>query len=431
MAAEMLLQYLWEHRLWEQCDLHTTDGNPIQVIDPGRRNTDSGPDFFNAKIIIDGRTWAGNVEIHVRAGDWYRHGHDKDKAYDSVILHVVGEADTDVLRSDGHTIPQLVLPYTPDYRARYDAMVNNTSSRLPCAAELAAIPPLYMTDWLSSLGYERLYAKVERINEALERLNGDWQATAYVTLARALGFSTNSDAFERLAYATPLRPLLKHRNEPTLLEAALFGQAGFLDCTVESDADREYLENLRADYKFLKTKYDLRQPQSLGWKMARMRPSNFPHRRIATLVALISEGFVFGRHFAHVTDEESARQLFKYDLNGYWINHYAFGKPTAYSPRALGQDSVTSLLINAVVPLLYAYGLHYGNETHLESAVRLLQSLKAESNSIVSCFTEAGIACDDAFTSQALIQLRRNYCEQRKCLYCRVGHRILAAKAKP
>ncbi len=431
MAAEMLLQYLWEHRLWEQCDLFTTDGRRIQVIDPGRRNTDAGPDFFNAKVMIGDRMWAGNVEIHVRASDWYRHHHDGDTAYDSVILHVVGESDATILRSDSREIPQMVLPYTPDYRQRYDAMVNDRSSQLPCAAELAAIPPLYMTDWISSLGYERLYAKVERVTTALERLNGDWQATAYVVLARALGFSTNSDAFERLAYATPLRSLLKHRDEHALLEAALYGQAGFLDCSVSDDADREYLDSLRVDYGFIRSKYDLQQPQSLGWKMARMRPPNFPHRRIAALVALISDGFLFGRRFAHITDEASARELFKFELTGYWVNHYNFGKPSAYAPRALSPESVTSLIINAVVPLLYAYGLSYGNDSQLEAAVGLLQSLAAENNSIVATFADAGIACDDAFTSQALIQLRRNYCEQRKCLYCRVGHRILASKARP
>ncbi len=431
MAAEMLLQYLWEHRLWEQCDMSTTTGDRIQIIDQGTRNPNSGPDFFNAKIMIGNRMWAGNVEIHVRASDWHRHNHDNDPAYDSVILHVVGEADTEITRRDGHSIPQLILPYTPDYRARYDAMVNDTSSRLPCAKELSSISPLYITDWISSLGYERIHAKVERINEALERLNGDWQSVVYVTLARALGFSTNSDAFERLAYATPLKSLLKHRNDTTLLEATLFGQAGFLDCRIDDAEERKYLDRLREDYRFMKAKYDLEQPQSLGWKMGRMRPANFPHRRIAALVTLISNGFTIGRHFSHIKDEASARQLFKFELSGYWVNHYTIGKTSAYAPRALSPESVTSLLINAIIPLLYAYGTAYANEEHIETAVRLLQSLPAESNSIVSIFTDAGIECDDAFTSQALIQLRRNYCEPRKCLYCRIGHRILASKARP
>lgn len=430
MAAEALLQYLWEHRLWVYGSLKTVDGEPVRVIDQGRRNNDAGPDFFNAKVNIGGQEWAGNVEIHVKASDWHRHHHSDDRAYDSVMLHVVGESDCRISRPDGSLIPQLELPWDPDFHLRYDAMVNNTSDRLACARELSSLNPIYITDWLCSLGHERLYEKVDRVNTALERLDGDWQAAAYVVLARALGFSTNSDAFERLAYATPLRCLLKHRSDQQLVEAALFGQAGFLDTPSKDPDDVEYMCQLRTDYGFMRAKYNLERPEPSGWKMARMRPPNFPHRRIAALVALILEGFTLGRSFSHVTDEKSARELFDVQIGGYWINHYNFGSPSAYSPRAFSPESVTSLLINAIVPLLYAYGLYYGNDKKTETALHILQSLPPEHNSLTRIFTELGVQCDDAFTSQALIQLRRAYCEPRKCLYCRLGHRFLAAKVK-
>lgn len=427
MGAEMLLQYLWEHRLWPEGSLRTSDGLDVQVIDPGRRNNDAGPDFFNAKVSIGGRVWAGNVEIHVNSSDWRRHGHHTDPAYDSVVLHAVGRIDCVVERRDGSPIPQVELPYTTDYRRRYDAMVNSPSNPA-CRDELPLLPPMYVTDWVASLGYERLYAKVERINAALERLDGDWQAAAYVTVARALGFSTNSDPFERLAYSTPLRCLLKHRDEPQLLEATLLGQAGFLDTVTGDDTTDRYIEALRADYSFMRAKYDLQPPGSLSWKMARMRPPNFPHRRIAALVSLIAGGFAIGRDFAHVDDEASARALFKIDIAGYWVSHYTFGHHTACAPQAFSASSVTSLLINALIPLLYAYGCYFGNDRRMQAAVELLQRLPAENNSVTRIFTDCGVACDDAFTSQALIQLRRAYCEPRKCLYCRIGHRLLAAK---
>lgn len=430
MPAEMLLHYLWEHRLWEYGSLKTPDGQRVEVLDPGLHNRDAGPDFFNAKVKIGDRTWAGNVEIHTRASDWMRHGHQHDIAYDSIILHVVGHSDTEITRRDGTVIPQIELPYTPEFRARYDSMVGNTSA-LACGNELGELPLLYITDWLSSLGYERLYSKVERINGYLERLHGDWMEVAYVTLARALGFSTNSEPFERLAFATPVHYLLKHRTDGRLIEATLFGQAGFLDARPSEPDDILHLEELRLDYGFMKSKYDLEPIDPTAWKLARMRPPNFPHRRIAALAGMIADGFTFGRRFAHVKNEETARELFNLNIDGYWESRFNFGGRTASAPRAFSPDTVGSLIINTVVPLLYAYGLYFASDSRLEAAVNILQSIRPETNSITRIFTDRGIRCDDAFTSQALIQLRKEYCEPRKCLFCRIGHRILAAKARP
>lgn len=431
MAAEKLLQYLWQHRLWEPCDMFTVDGRRVEVIDPGLLNNDAGPDFFNAKIRIDGQDWAGNIEIHTRASDWHRHRHHLDPAYDTIILHVVGESDTIIKRSDGRDIPQLVLPYTPDYNERYRAMVEDYSSQLPCAAELSAMPPIYLTDWITALGYERLYAKADRVADYNRRLGGDWLGTAYVTLARALGFSTNSEPMERVALATPLRCMLKHRNDPMMVEAVLMGQAGFLDSAPADGDDSAYLDTLRDHYRFMMAKYGLERVESPGWKMARMRPPNSPLRRLAMLVTMIAGGFEFGRQFVHIDSQQSARELLEVRLQGYWVNHYAYGHQSSYAPVSLSDSGITSLIINAVVPLLYAYGLAYGSDSRCRAASELLEELAPESNSIVGTFRAAGIACPDAFTSQALIQLRRAYCEPRKCLYCRVGHRILAAKARP
>lgn len=428
--SEMLLHYLWEHRLWEYGALKTAEGQRVEVLDPGKHNTDAGPDFFNAKIRIGSRTWAGNIEIHTRASDWHRHGHQYDRAYDSIVLHVVGHDDATIYRPDGSPIPQVVLPYANEFRSRYDAMVASNDS-LACSRELSNLPPLYITDWLASLGYERLYAKADRIMAYLERLNGDWMATAYVTLCRALGFSTNAEPFERLAFATPIQYLLKHRSDRRLIEAALFGQAGLLGETPPDPDDLLHIEDLKVDYAFMQAKYDIAPLESPGWKLARMRPPNFPHRRIAALVEMICNGFAFGRGFAHVLDVDSARKLFEIEITGFWENHYTFGGRAAIAPRAFSPDTVATLIINALVPLLYAYGLYFANDQRIEAAIALLQELGPEHNSVTRVFTDRGIRCDDAFTSQALIQLRREYCEQRKCLFCRIGHRLLAAKAKP
>ena len=430
MAAEMLLHYLWEHRLWVYGSLQTIDGDRVEVLDPGIHNTDAGPDFFNAKIKIGEKIWAGNIEIHTRASDWYAHKHQDDRNYDSVVLHVVGHSDTIVTRPDGAIIPQLELPYTPEFRKRYDSIVQNTSQPA-CGNELGSLSPLYITDWLTSLGYERLYSKVDRIHEYLTRLNGDWQETAYVVMARALGFSTNSEPFERLAFATPLRCLMKHRSDARMVEATLFGQSGFLSTRPSDPEGTLYFEELRMNYDFMRTKYDLTPIEQQGWKLARMRPPNFPHRRIAALSSMVCDGFTFGRRFAHVTDDETARALFNIRIDGFWQSRYNFEGRSAVAPRAFSPETVESLIINTVVPLLYAYGMYFGNNEKMATAVEILQKMSAEHNSLTRIFTDRGIPCDDAFTSQAMIQLRRAYCEPRKCLYCRIGHRLLAGKARP
>lgn len=420
------MHYIWQHKLWLQSDMATVDGRRVQVIDPGLHNDDAGPDFFNAKLRIGDDMWCGNVEIHVRASDWFRHGHQNDMAYDSVVLHVVGKDDARVSRADGREIPQLVMPCAPDFSVRYDRMVNG-SSEPSCREELPAMSKLYITDWLSSLAYERLYQKVDRIRELYDRLGGNWTEVLYVTLARGLGFGVNSDAFERLALSTPLHCLMKHRDSYETVEGTLFGQAGFLD----NPSDRSYyVGRMQQEFSFMTGKFQLRRPVSLTWRMARMRPQNFPHRRIATLAALICRGFGIASDIFNVKTESDARQLFDIELAGYWSRRYNFVSESARSVRALSQDSITILIINVVVPMLYAYGVTFDDGGRMEAAVNLLHELKPEENRIVRSFADAGVACPDAFTSQAIIQLRRNYCEPRKCLYCRIGHRILASKAR-
>ena len=421
------MHYVWQHKLWLQSDATTVDGRRVRVIDPGLHNNDAGPDFFNAKLLIGDDMWCGNVEIHVKASDWYRHGHHNDMAYDSVVLHVVGSDDTRINRADGREIAQMVMACAPDFSISYDRMVNNADEP-SCRRHIPELPALYVTDWLSSLAYERLFQKVDRIKDLYDRLGGNWNEFLYVTLARALGFGVNSDAFERLALSTPLHCLMKHRDSAEAVEGTLFGQAGFLD----NPADRSfYVGRMQQEYAFMSGKFGLSRPSSLGWKMARMRPQNFPHRRIATLAALICRGFTIAADIFSVSSEADARRLFDIELTGYWSRRYNFNAESAPSVRALSQDSITLLIINVVAPMLYAYGQTFDDSSRMETAVDLLHSLKPENNTIVRLFTEAGIECRDAFTSQALVQLRRNYCEPRKCLYCRLGHRILSHKAVP
>lgn len=404
------MQYVWQHRLWLPGDMRTVDGEYVEVLDPGLLNSDAGPDFFNAKIRIGANLWAGNVEIHVRASDWMRHGHASDPAYDTVILHVVENSDCRVTRPDGKTIPQIVMSCARDFSRSYDEMVNNPSAGLACAGEIPSLPDIYITDWITALAFERLYAKADRIDELVRRLGGNWREAIYVTLARALGFHTNSDPFERLALATPLSRLLHHQGNLDTIEGTLLGQAGLLPEIDDTNAGKR-AARLAAEHKFMCAKYGFRPLQNPGWRMARMRPYNFPQRRISLLAAMIADGFQLSHRIFSVNTADEARELFR------------------PNPGALGGNAVNILIINVVVPVIYAYGRFIGDDAMTERAVDILHGLPAEQNNVIRLFEECGIPCRDAFTSQALIELRRNYCEPRKCLYCRLGHRFLARKA--
>lgn len=423
---EKVLQYIWQHRLWRSDDMTTNDGRRIRVLDPGLLNTDAGPDFFNAKVQIDGQTWVGNIEIHVRATDWRRHGHDTDKAYDSVILHVVAKDDAPVYRSNGERIPQLVLDVSPRFNESYDSLVN-ARNELPCAAHLAQVPHIVVTEWIEGLAFERLHTKTERLHNLLSQFHGSWEDVCYTTLARNLGFGINNDAFERLAQRAPLRLLNKHSDSLLQIEAFLFGQAGLLtDGIAGNDA---YCRQLRREYDFLANKFSLTHLEPEIWKTFRIRPQNFPFRRIAMLAQYVYGGFKLMASLLSAPDEKAIRDLFSVTLTGYWANHFSFSKPVPTPSRALGERSIDIILINTVAPLFYAHGETTGNYALTDKAIDLLESLRPEKNSIVDTFTHAGIDCPDALSSQALIQLRCNYCEARKCIYCKIGHHLLSQAA--
>ena len=421
------MHYIWQHRLWRSEQMTTSAGERVRVIDPGLLNTDAGPDFFNAKVEIDGHLWVGNVEMHERATDWHRHHHDKDRAYDSVILHVVGKDDCPVYRTNGELIPQVVLEVSPHFTESYEALVGSRTE-LPCAAQIREVPHLVLTEWTEGLAFERLHGKVERIGHLLELYHGSWEDVCYVTLARNLGFGINNDAFERLARSMPLRLLGKHSDSLLQLEALLLGQAGLLADAEAQQAD-PYCRHLCQEWKFLANKFQLHPLEREAWKLFRIRPQNFPYRRIAMLAHYVEGGFGLMHAILEAKGEQEMRDLFEVQLTGYWANHYTFGKPNSRPSRALSDSSIDIVLINTVAPLLYARGELTGDYGMTDRAVNLLQDLKPERNSIVTQFTWAGIDCPDALTSQALIELRRSYCEARKCIYCKIGHWLLTEAA--
>ncbi|THG50159.1 MULTISPECIES: DUF2851 family protein [Muribaculum] len=422
---ERIMHYIWQHRLFVRPGLATVSGQRLSVIDPGTANNDSGPDFFNAKVKIGPQTWAGNVEIHIRASDWFRHNHHTDSAYDSVVLHVVGIDDSRIQRPDGSEIPQFVMPYTPEIEMSYRRLASEAGGQMPCLAHAIQMPPIAIQSWIDALAYERLYDKSARMLNLLKRYNGDWETVAYIATARALGFGINAEPFERLATSLPLSIIRKHADSLLSVEAMLFGQAGLLPD--ETAAPGHYTAALKNEYAHMANKFRLTPLQSPGWKMARTRPGNFPHRRIALLASMLHGGFSLMSKLTAVRTPEQASALFQPALSAYWQNRFSFTqtKPqqqNASEHPAMSRQSTDIVVINTVAPLLHAWGTVTSCCQAQETAVELLQQIKPENNSLTRRFTDAGIKCPDAFTSQALIQLFRCYCETRKCLYCRIGH---------
>lgn len=446
---EELLHYIWRFRLYPAGSLETTDGLKVEVIDPGMHNLHAGPDFFNAKIRIGNKVWAGDVEIHRVSDEWERHGHHTDKAYNSVILHLAERVNREVFNERGQQIPQCELPVPGEVSRSADYLVHSNSP-LPCKDYLPSLPPSFVISFLDKLAIERLERKTRDIYTHLERFCQSWDEVFYVLLARSFGFGLNADIFERLALSLPFKYIRRHGDNLLQVEALLFGQAGLLEESANKDTERpvitgkmeevavmqknreseeredDYFLRLQSEYRFLKAKYSLSPLEGYLFKRMRVRPHSFPEIRIAQLAALVQSS---DRLFSQVLEREDVREwmsLFEISPSLYWRRHFSFGKRSPESTRQLGYTSRQILLINTVAPILFAYGKKTDTESYCDRALLLLESLKPENNVIVSEFCEAGIIPRSAFDSQALIQLRRAYCEQRKCLFCRIGHRILS-----
>ncbi len=424
---ERMYQYLWRTSALGR-RFRLTDGREIKVINPGRQNFNAGPDFSNARIQVGETVWCGNVEIHVRASDWFRHNHHSDEAYDQVILHVVTVDDAEVVRRDGSRFPTLVFNVSGATADLYNRLTDKVGERIRCSDRLPSVSRLAVEDWLESLGVERLQLKSGRLLDENSNLAGDWEQTAFVALARGLGFGVNGVPFEMLARGLPLKFIHRHSDNIFQIEALLFGQAGMLDSSVNIFDD--YYQSLCREYYFLARKYSLRPMKVSLWKFARMRPQNFPHRRIALLAGMVEGGFSLLTRLLETNDPTALTDLFRRPLSGYWTTHFAFGSEESAQPTNMGGAALESLLINVAAPLLYAFGVHTGNPELGDRAVGLLERIRPEKNSFIRNFESLGLKADNALRSQALVHLHKCYCDEGRCLDCRFGVGIISKVAR-
>lgn len=430
---EKLLHYVWKHKMFPLRPLVTTGGLPVEVIDPGLPNRDAGPDFFNAKVRIGGTVWVGNIEIHGKAADWYVHGHDKDKAYDNVVLHVAACPGADITTSSGRTVPQMLLDVPQDVSRNYAALLFEDIYP-PCHAVIPALSRITVHSWMSRLQAERLEQKTEAIMRRAAECGGDWESALFVTMARNYGFGVNGDAFETWAMNVPLQGAAHHRDDLFQIEAIFMGQAGLLEPEAVPERYREeagrdgYLSRLRGEYRYLARKFGMKPMDYSLWKFLRLRPQNFPHIRISQLAGLYHSRRSDLSRLAECTSAELVKDMLRTRVTPYWETHYTFGSTSCKTHKALSDASLNLLVINTAVPMLFAYGRHRHDEALCTRATDMLTQLRAENNHIVRLWQQCGLEAETAADSQALIQLKREYCDKKECLRCRIGFEFLKSK---
>jgi hypothetical protein len=421
---EDLLQYIWKFQLYNSGDLKSTDEDVLTIIHPGLHNQNQGPDFNEAKIKIKDTIWAGNIEIHIRSSEWETHNHSLDKNYRNIILHVVWIHDKEISDYSGNTIPTLELQSRVSnlLLKKYQQLMDHHQF-IPCENQIPAMSELALTHWKQRLVIERLIQKSQPILLMLHENDNHWEETFWWLIAANFGLKVNSYFFQKIAQSLPNSILAKHKNNQVVIEALLFGQAGLLD----RDFVEKYPLMLQKEYQFYRKKYQLNQIDG-ELQFLRMRPANFPTIRLAQLAQLISHS----EHlFSKIKESKSIDELkimFQLTANDYWHYHYVFEEETDYKVKKMGNKTVENIIINTIVPIIFCYGHHHQEDVSKEMAIDWLEKISPEKNYITKGFEQLHFDNKNAFDSQALIQLKNEYCDKKMCLHCAIGNSILTKK---
>ena len=416
--TERLLQYIWQFQYFNKSELQTTAGEKVQIIHPGTINTHQGPDFADAKMLIDGTTWAGNIELHLQTSLWHQHGHHTDKNYNNVILHVVWQ-DDEPLKQLNIPVIELHQRVSNHLILKYQEWMEKTSF-IPCENAIAQVRILTWQAWLDRLLAERLTRKAEIVFAFLHQTNNNWEDAFWWLLAKNFGARVNAEAFEQIARSIPLKILAKHKNNLLQLEALMLGQAGLLS----EHSIEDYAIMLSKEYSFLKHKYKL-QPIHITPMFLRMRPGNFPTIRLAQLAMLVHHS---SHLFSKIKEAENAAEIMEWlnvTANDYWHYHYRLDEQSSFKPKNLGRSMINNIIINTMAPVMYAYGRYHQQEIYKEKALKWLESCVAENNTITNGYQQLGIKNLSAADSQALIELKNEYCNYKRCLECAVGNAII------
>lgn len=419
--TEDFLHYVWKYKAFNLSGLKTLEGESIQVLKTGEHNKDSGPDFFNARIKIGNTVWAGNVEIHIKSSDWRKHAHNNNGDYDNLILHLVYENDEDITHS-GKPVA------TAEFKSLIDKNLLNRYTELmqaklwvPCAGQLKSLSAFTLNNWLERLTVERLERKAQLISDLLELNKNNLEETFYIHLSRNFGLKVNALPFELLAKSLPNSFLGKHKSNLFQVEALLFGQSGLLEKEFKDD----YPNRLKKEYAFLQKKFSLQPIETHLWKFLRLRPVNFPTVRIAQLASLIHKSSGLFSKMMEAKDISALRKLLNAESSSYWDTHYLFDKESEKRGKKLGAVAIDSIIINTVIPFMFVYAAHRGEQEYRDKAIALLEQMGTEKNAIIEKFAELGIRSSHAGNSQSLLELKNEYCNFKKCLNCGIGISLL------
>ncbi|MES2812002.1 MAG: DUF2851 family protein [Bacteroidota bacterium] len=418
---EDFLHYVWQNKKFDFATLQTTEGESIQILNTGNYLQQAGPDFFNAQLIIGHQKWAGNIEIHLKSSHWYLHHHETDKNYDNVILHVVWQNDSQIFRKDNSEIPVLELKeyVSPALIHQYQKL-KTQKSWINCENDIQSIPQFVLKNWQERLFFERLERKSNPILQLLEENNNDWEATFFCFLAKNFGLNTNGDPFFQLANAIPFSVIRKESFDVHYLEALFFGQSNLLPKNPQDN----YVKELQNSYDYLQVKYKLEKTIPQPIQFFRLRPDNFPTIRLAQFAMLYhTQRNLFSKIIEAKTIVE-LYALFNISVSEYWLHHYNFEKPSKYKDKTLSKSFVDLLIINTVVPFKFAYDQSLGGDS-CEEHIDLLEQIQPEKNAVIDKFKDSGIESRSAFDTQALLQLKKEYCDKGKCLQCAIGLELL------
>ena len=419
---EDFLHYIWKHKAFDSSLLKTTKGETISITNLGQHNFNAGPDFFNSQLSIGNQLWAGNVEIHIKSSDWYVHNHETDKAYDNVILHVVWEHDTEIFRQDNSEIPTLELKHYVDKNLIHSYQkLMQSKTWINCESSFSDTDDFLLNNWLERLYIERLEQKSKTIEGLLKSSNNDWEAVLFKMLLKNFGLKINGESFFSLANSFEFSILRKLQTDVRDVEALLFGQSGLL---ADENIEDAYYKDLQHRYGFLKQKFKLDNKGVSPLQFFRLRPPNFPTIRLSQFANLYTQEQNLFSKVIQLNTREAFYDFFNKGVTNFWMTHYTFTKTSKVSKKTLTKSFIDLLIINTLIPLKFSYAKAHGKSIE-DEVFQLIKEIKIEYNSIVSKFLDLKPIEKNALNSQALLQLKHNFCDKNKCLQCAVGNSLI------